>query len=306
MFAMKRRGYTAMKIRTSEYVVREVFFSLCRNSWMAFASIGTVAVSLFIFGIFLISVMNMNQLVEALESQVEISVYLKDEATETEREKVEAALRGMQGIERVAFVSKDEAMERFKERLGDQKFLLDALGEANPLPDAFEVVVRQPDMVKTAADAIAPLDGVEAVKYGQDVVEHLFDMTRLMRLFGVALMALLAGATLFIISNTIRLTVIARRKEIAIMKYVGATDWFIRWPFLLEGIVLGFFGSILAFVALRLTYGMITAKVYDTLAFFPLIPLYPFLYYVGLVLLLCGMIIGALGSTISLKRLLKA
>ena len=137
-------------------------------------------------------------------------------------------------------------------------------------------------------------------------MEHLFDITRLVRLFGVALMALLAGATLFIISNTIRLTVIARRKEIAIMKYVGATDWFIRWPFLLEGIVLGFFGSILAFVALRLTYGMITAKVYDTLAFFPLIPLYPFLYYVGLVLLLCGMIIGALGSTISLKRLLKA
>ena len=161
-------------------------------------------------------------------------------------------------------------------------------------------------MVKTAASAIAALDGVETAKYGQDVVEHLFDITRLVRLFGVALMVLLAGATLFIISNTIRLTVIARRKEIAIMKYVGATDWFIRWPFLLEGIVLGFFGSILAFVALRLAYGIITTKVYDTLAFFPLIPLYPFLNYVSLVLLVCGMVIGALGSTISLKRLLKA
>ena len=295
-----------MKIRTSEYVVREVFFSLRRNSWMAFASIGTVAVSLFIFGMFLIIVMNMNKMVAALESQVEISVYLKDETTQQQRSQVEARIRGMQGIERVTFVDKETAMTRFKERLGDQQFLLDALGEANPLPDSFEVVVRQPDMVRTAAAAIAALDGVETAKYGQDVVEHLFDITRLVRLFGVALMALLAGATLFIISNTIRLTVIARRKEIAIMKYVGATDWFIRWPFLLEGIILGFFGSILAFVALRLTYGMITAKVYDTLAFFPLIPLYPFLYYVGLVLLLCGMIIGALGSTISLKRLLKA
>ena len=288
-----------MKIRTSEYVVREVFFSLRRNSWMAFASIGTVAVSLFIFGMFLIIVMNMNKMVDALESQVEISVYLKDETTQQQRSQVEARIRGMQGIERVTFVDKETAMTRFKERLGDQQFLLDALGEANPLPDSFEVVVRQPDMVKTAAAAIAALDGVEPAKYGQDVVEHLFDITRLVRLFGVALMALLAGLTLLIISNTIRLTVIARRKEIAIMKYVGATDWFIRWPFLLEGIVLGFFGSILAF-------GMITAKVYDTLAFFPLIPLYPFLYYVGLVLLLCGMIIGALGSTISLKRLLKA
>lgn len=295
-----------MKIRTSEYVVREVFFSLCRNSWMAFASIGTVAVSLFIFGMFLIIVMNMNKMVVALESQVEISVYLKDEATEKQRSAVEAAIRGMQGIERVTFVDKEVAMARFKDRLGDQQFLLDALGEDNPLPDSFEVVARQPDMVKTAAAAIAALDGVETAKYGQDVVEHLFDITRLVRLFGLALMALLAGATLFIISNTIRLTVIARRKEIAIMKYVGATDWFIRWPFLLEGIVLGFFGSILAFVALRVAYGMITAKVYDTLAFFPLIPLYPFLTYVSFVLLFCGMAIGALGSTISLKRLLKA
>ena len=306
MSAMKRRGYTAMKIRTSEYVVREVFFSLRRNSWMAFASIGTVAVSLFIFGMFLIIVMNMNKMVAALESQVEISVYLKDEATEAQRADVEAKIRGMQGIERVTFVDKETAMARFKERLGEQQFLLDALGEINPLPNSFEVLVRQPDMVKTAAAAIAAMDGVETAKYGQDVVEHLFDITRLVRLFGVALMVLLAGATLFIISNTIRLTVIARRKEIAIMKYVGATDWFIRWPFLLEGIVLGFFGSILAFVALRLAYGMITAKVYDTLAFFPLIPTDPFLTYVSIVLLFCGMLIGALGSTISLKRLLKA
>ena len=197
-------------------------------------------------------------------------------------------------------------MKRFKERLGDQQFLLDALGDVNPLPNSFEVLVRRPDMVKTAAASIEQMDGVEMAKYGQDVVEHLFDITRLIRLFGAILMVLLAGATLFIISNTIRLTVIARRKEIAIMKYVGATDWFIRWPFLLEGIVLGFAGSILALVALRVAYGMITAKVYDTLAFFPLLPLYPFLDYVGLVLLLCGMFIGAMGSTISLKRLLKA
>lgn len=295
-----------MKIRTSEYIVREVFFSLRRNSWMAFASIGTVAVSLFIFGMFLTIVLNMNKMVDALESQVEISVYLKDEATEAQRADVEAKIQGMQGIERVVFVDKETAMVRFKERLGDQQFLLDALGEINPLPDSFEVLVRQPDMVKTAAAAIAAMDGVEAAKYGQDVVAHLFDITRLVRLFGVALMVLLAGATLFIISNTIRLTVIARRKEIAIMKYVGATDWFIRWPFLLEGIVLGFFGSLVSLAALRLAYGVITAKIYDTLAFFPLIPLYPFLTYVSLLLLVCGMLIGALGSTISLKRLLKA
>ena len=143
------------------------------------------------------------------------------------------------------------------------------------------------------------------MKYGQDVVEHLFDMTRLVRIFGFTLMLLLAGATLFIISNTIRLTVFARRKEIAIMKYVGATDWFIRWPFLLEGVVLGFFGGVLASIALRSIYGLITAKVYSTLAFLPLIPQYPFVNFISLVMVLSGMGIGALGSTISLKRFLK-
>ena len=119
------------------------------------------------------------------------------------------------------------------------------------------------------------------------------------------LMALLAGATLFIISNTIRLTVFARRKEIAIMKYVGATDWFIRWPFMMEGLVLGFFGGILASVLLRVVYYAMVSKIYNTLAFFPLIPASPFLSYITVVLLCSGMLIGALGSTISLKRFLE-
>lgn len=295
----------AMKIRTSEYIIREAFLSLKRNNWMSFASVGTVAVSLFIFGMFLILVMNMNKMAASLESQVQISVYLQDEVSREERKDIESDIRGMQGIDTVKFVSRDEALARFKERLGDQKFLLDALGETNPLPDAFEVTVLQPDMVKTAAASIANFKGVESAKYGQDVIEHLFDITRLIRIVGLSFMVLLAGATLFIISNTIRLTVFARRKEIAIMKYVGATDWFIRWPFLLEGMVLGFSGGIIAAVLLNSVYSAFVVKVYSTLAFFPLIPEYPFLLYVTIVILVSGMVIGALGSTISLKRFLK-
>ncbi|MBR4695123.1 MAG: permease-like cell division protein FtsX, partial [Selenomonadaceae bacterium] len=202
-------------------------------------------------------------------------------------------------------VTKDEAMDRLRERLGDQKYLLDALGEKNPLPESVEVTVRLPEMVQTAAEAIEQMDGVEEAKYGQDVVEHLFDITRLMRIFGLILMVLLAGATLFIISNTIRLTVFARRKEIAIMKYVGATDWFIRWPFLLEGMVLGFIGGIIAALALRSFYAAMAAKIYSTLAFFPLMPQYPFMNYVSAVIIVSGMIIGTIGSTISLKRFLQ-
>ncbi len=294
-----------MKLRTTEYFVREVCISIKRNNWMSFASISTVAVSLFVLGMFLIIVLNMNRMASMLESQVQINVYLDDKLKGSEIDDLEDDLKKMQGIESVQYVSREDAIVRLRERLGDQKYLLDALGDKNPLPNAFEVTVKQPTMVETAAKAIEKFGGVESVKYGQDVVEHLFDMTRLVRIFGFTLMLLLAGATLFIISNTIRLTVFARRKEIAIMKYVGATDWFIRWPFLLEGVVLGFFGGVLASSALRSIYGLITAKVYSTLAFLPLIPQYPFVNFISLVMVLSGMGIGALGSTISLKRFLK-
>ena len=294
-----------MKLRTTEYFVREVCISIKRNNWMSFASISTVAVSLFVLGMFLIIVLNMNRMASMLESQVQINVYLDDKLKGSEIDDLEDDLKKMQGIESVQYVSREDAIARLRERLGDQKYLLDALGDKNPLPNAFEVTVKQPTMVETAAKAIEKFGGVESVKYGQDVVEHLFDMTRLVRIFGFTLMLLLAGATLFIISNTIRLTVFARRKEIAIMKYVGATDWFIRWPFLLEGVVLGFFGGVLASIALRSIYGLITAKVYSTLAFLPLIPQYPFVNFISLVMVLSGMGIGALGSTISLKRFLK-
>lgn len=294
-----------MKLKTGEYFIQEVFHSLRRNNWMTFASIGTVAVSLFVLGVFLILVLNMNRLAGMLESQVQISVYLEDHLTDREKHQIGYDIESLQGIDSVTYVDRETAKERLKERLGDQKYLLDALSEDNPLPDAFEVTVTTPSVVESAAGAIAAMQGVEEAKYGQDVVEHLFDITRLMRIFGFVLMGLLGGATLFIISNTIRLTVFARRKEIAIMKYVGATDWFIRWPFLLEGIVLGCIGGFIAAVALRSFYAAMAAKIYSTLAFFPLMPQYPFMNYVTLAILLAGIVIGAIGSVISLKRFLR-
>ena len=294
-----------MRLKTGEYFIQEVFHSLRRNNWMTFASIGTVAVSLFVLGVFLILVLNMNRLVGMLESQVQISVYLEDHLTDREKRQIGYDIESLQGIDTVTYVDREEAKARLAERLGDQKYLLDALSEDNPLPDAFEVTVTTPSVVESAAEAIDSLQGVEEAKYGQDVVEHLFDITRLMRIFGFVLMGLLGGATLFIISNTIRLTVFARRREIAIMKYVGATDWFIRWPFLLEGIVLGCIGGFIAAVALRSFYAAMAAKIYSTLAFFPLMPQYPFMNYVTLAILLAGIVIGAIGSVISLKRFLR-
>ena len=294
-----------MKIRTSEYFVREVIISMIRNRWMTFASIGTVTVSLFVLGVFMMLVVNLTRMASELESQVQIAVYLNDALTEEGRAEVEQMMRDMKSISKIEYIPREKAIKRLEERLGDQKYILEALGESNPLPNSYEVTVKKPEAVQSTAAAIADLYGVDEAKYGQDVASHLFDMTRLVRIFGFLLMFLLAGATIFIISNTIRLTVFARRKEIAIMKYVGATDWFIRIPFILEGIALGFIGGGLSALALRSFYSVMAAKIYSTLTFFPLVPQYPFVNYLTTVIIVSGMIVGIIGSTISLKRFLE-
>lgn len=294
-----------MKLSTSEYFIKEVYTSFKRNIWMTLASIFTVVLSLFILGFFSIVILNLNKMADTLESQVQISVYLKDDLSQEEIDETKETLSKIEGLQDIKFTTREEAMENFKKRLGDQQFLLDALDDTNPLPDSFSLTVTSPQQVKTIADTAAALDSVESASYSQDVINHLFNLTHLIRLIGVALIILLTGAAIFIISNTIRLTVFARRKEIAIMKYVGATDWFIRWPFLLEGICLGFIGGGLATIFLYIVYNQVTQEIYEAMAFFPLIPQHPFIDYISLAILVAGIIIGALGSTISLKRFLK-
>lgn len=294
-----------MKLSTSEYFIKEVYTSFKRNIWMTLASIFTVVLSLFILGFFSIVILNLNKMADTLESQVQISVYLKDDLSQEEIDETKETLSKIEGLQDIKFTTREEAMENFKKRLGDQQFLLDALDDTNPLPDSFSLTVTSPQQVKTIADTVVALDSVESASYSQDIINHLFNLTHLIRLIGVALIILLTGAAIFIISNTIRLTVFARRKEIAIMKYVGATDWFIRWPFLLEGICLGFIGGGLATIFLYIVYNQVTQEVYEAMAFFPLIPQHPFIDYISLAILVAGIIIGALGSTISLKRFLK-
>lgn len=294
-----------MKISTAEYFITESLHSIRRNGLMSMASLMTVALSLLILGIFTIMVLNLNNMASVLESQVQVTVYLQDSLKEAEIREVGTRITKLPGVTRVNFIDKKEAMARFKQRLGAQQGLLAELGEANPLPNAFEVKVDRPERVKPVALAIAQLKGIEAARYGQEVVEQLFSLTRMVRIFGSVLIIFLGLAALFIIVNTIRLTVFARRREIGIMKYVGATDWFIRWPFIIEGVLLGSLGAAISSLLLTQLYGMVTGQVYGTLAFLPLLPQYPMLGYVNIFLLLAGVAIGALGSIISVKKFLR-
>ena len=294
-----------MRFSTKEYFVKETYKSIRRNGFMSFASISTVAVSLLVLGMFLMIFLNTNNLAQYLESQVQVSVYMQDSATAKELASVKDKLTKMPGVVKVTQVSKQQALERFKKRLGDQQQLLSSLGKENPFPNSFEIQVDSPERIKVLTPQIGQLPKVETAKFGQEVVEHLFQLTKILRFGGIILVVFLAMATLFIISNTIRLTVFARRKEVIIMKYVGATDWFIRWPFLLEGMTLGFCGAVVASLFINSIYSGLLERIHATLAFLPLLPTYPLILYVDVFLLVAGTGIGALGSYISLRKFLR-
>ena len=287
------------------YFWGETFRSLFRNRFMAIASVLTVTLSMFILGVFLSAVLNINHMASYLENQVEMTVYLKDGLTTDQVMGIGKYLKAQPGMKEIKFTNKDQAMKDFRERMGDQQGLLDAIN-GNPLPASYQMSFQTPEQLKTAAEVVAKYQGVETVQYGKDIIEQLYKVAQVIRLSGIVLIIFLAGAELFIISNTIRLTVFARRREIQIMKYVGASNGFIRWPFLFEGMVIGFLGSGFASLILWEGYKTVVSEMAAAgLVFIPMIPLWPFMGYTTLIILAAGIMIGVTGSAISLRKYMK-
>lgn len=287
------------------YFLCETVTSLVRNRFMAVASILTVTLSMFILGAFLSAVLNINHMATYLESQVEMTVYLKDGIKTDDVMAVGKQLKQLNGLKGISFTNKDQALANFRESMGDQAALLDSMN-GNPLPASYKISFQSPDQLQDAVNLVKKYPQVDDVQYGQEIVEQLYRVAQFIRISGIILILFLAAAELFIISNTIRLTVFARRREIQIMKYVGATNGFVRWPFLFEGMVIGFIGSGISAILLWLCYRMIQEEIHNAgLVFIPLLAMYPFIVHVAIFLLAAGIIIGALGSAISLRKYMK-
>lgn len=296
---------TAVRLKTINYYFREAFHSIMRNSWLSAASIGVVAVSLLILGSSLLLVVNANNIAYNLESSVEISVFLMDNTTPDQAKNLENKIRAMPEVVQVEYVSKQRALEEMKRNFGDKRDILAGLEEKNPLPDAFRVKTRTVEQVEPLARQLAPLPQVDQVRYGQGVVEKLLVLSRWMRAAGIATMFLLGLAAVFLIATTIRLSVFARRKEIGIMKFLGATNWFVRFPFLLEGMILGLTGSLVAAVVVYFGYISLINSVQVSLPFLQLVTDYSLIKPIIESLLALGLAIGAIGSIISMRRFLQ-
>ncbi len=285
------------------FYFREALLSFRRSTLISMATILSITTILIIVGVFLLISINSNLFLKNIESQLEIVVYLEDDISKAELNNFKNNFTSIDGIKEVKFVSKEEAYQRLLKSLGEQKDILSAI-ETNPLPASFEIRAKDPKVIRQIANQIAKLKKVEEVEYGQGTVEKLLNFTYIFRRAGILILALLVFASILIISNIIKITVYARRNEIEIMSLTGATSWFIKWPFIIEGFLQGFISAILSIIILYKFYFFAIDKVHQVIPFLPLVVGNMDLLPIGISILLLGSLVGILGSMFSVGKYL--
>lgn len=298
------------------YFIREAFKGFARNLSTALGSIITIFLSLFIIGVFLIGGVVVDNIVQSIESKVSITAYVSDDAKEKDIQTVEGFIKGLDGVSNVTFVTKEQALENFKNSMTSNPEIVEQLDGENPLPASIDVELAEAQEVAAIAEQIEgnatfkkicdnPQDPAESLKYGQKTVEKLFALTNYIRYVGMALIILLIFIALVFINNTIRLSILARRKEIAIMRLVGASNNFIRGPFSMEGALHAIIGAALAIGCLECVNLFAIPRLQSALPWLPINVSGTTYMFIFLVLLVAGLVIGLIGSALAMRRYLK-
>ncbi|KAB7706495.1 FtsX-like permease family protein [Bacillus aerolatus] len=293
-----------MKPSTFRRHFRESFKNLSRNGWMTFAAVSAVTVTLLLVGVFLTVLLNLNKAATDIEKDVEVRVLIKLDATETEQQALKEQIKNLPEVESITYSTKEKELQNLIKDLGDDFALFE---QNNPLYDVFVVKTKRPADTPKAAKKIKTFDYTEDAIYGEKKVERLFSFLKTSRNIGMILSLGLLFTAMFLISNTIKMTIFARRKEIEIMRLVGATNWFIRWPFLLEGLWLGLIGSILPVAAIAIGYSYVIEAMTMRMQGHFIQPLayFPFVWQISGIILLIGAFIGMWGSFMAVRKFLK-
>jgi len=297
-----------------KHVFGETFLSFKRNFLMGFTAITTVAITMFIVGVFSVIVYDVQSVLNSIENQVEIAVYLKDNISNDLKGYLEKEIKSWPEVESINYVSKEQALEKFKVQNEGSDILKEIQG--NPLPASFEIKLTDPEKVEQIALRFVAkdgnsIDGVDEVIYGKSYIKKLFSITAVTGTIALLIIVILILATMVLIYNTIRLSIYARRKEIEVMKLVGATNWYVRAPFLFEGFFEGFLGAWIAVVMLYLLNKFLLIKgetaIVETMHIKNLAILGSsniiIFAYIGIIVI--GGLIGILSSGFALRRYLK-
>jgi cell division transport system permease protein len=298
------------------YFIRESLTGFTRNLSTTLGSIVTIFLSLLMIGVFFLAGVIVNNVVTSVENQVSITAYVADDASEEDIDSVEQYIQGLPGVESVEFTTKDQALENFTNSMTSNPDIVAQLDGQNPLPASIDVNLSEAQSVSDIANEILanetfvkicdnPDDPTDSLQYGQKTVDKLFSLTNAIRYVGIALIVALVFIAFIFINNTIRLAILARRKEIAIMRLVGASNGFIRGPFLTEGALHAIIGAVLAIIVMEITRLVLLPKITSALPWLPISvePTTFLLIYVGL--FVAGLLIGLIGSLFAMRRYLK-
>lgn len=297
-----------MKFRIFKNMFKQGFVGMWRNRGMGLASVGSITAVLIILGMVLIIILGINNVVNETKNQFdEIQVFLEDDLSLDQMKDIEENIKKCKGVENLVFKSKDQALDDMKKEWGEEGYLLEGLEDENPLPNTYIIKIEDIEYADAIVKKLDGIQGIYKVKYYKDVIEKLLGIAKYIRVVGLVVIAILMLVSIFIISNTIKLTVAARKREINIMKYVGATNGYIRGPFVIEGIFLGIIGAAISVVIVNYGYGylfkVINEKLYVLFSVY-LVPPQALLNDIIIMFGAIGVGIGALGSLISLRKYL--
>ena len=287
-----------------EFFIVEAFRSLRRSTLMSMVAVITITVSLIIFGFFLLSTINMGNIVGTISSRLDLVAYTSKDLSLDDAAAIQIKLSKLPGVEKVEFTSKAEAWTKFKTDFGG-KFSPGRAHRGQP-PAAY--LCGQGPQPRTSAQRgqdISDLDVIDEVRYSGKLIEQMKSLVGAVRFGGMAMVILLSLATLLIVVNTIRLTVIARETDIYIMKLVGATDSFVKWPFIIEGLIMGIIGGMASFLALKISYDSTVMRLAQALPFLPMVSDQMLLTSVYAAMIFGGMALGVIGGYISVSRALR-
>lgn len=296
-----------MKFSTMKRHFKEGVKNVIRNGWMSVASIGAVTVTLVLVGTFIMLMLNINEMAVKVEEDVQIKTLIDVTADEDVIRELGEQIEDISGVKSVEFSSKEDEFKNLIDDMGEQGKAWELYEQDNPLNHAYIVKAEVPQETESIAQQIEGFKNVHKVNYGQDVIPKLFKFNNYARTIGAILITALVLTAIFLISNTIKLTIMARSEEIGIMKLVGATNSFIRWPFFVEGFLLGVSGSVIPIALLSIGYSYLykTLIGQTSFPFVQLLPLNPFLWQLSLAIILIGAIIGMWGSGMSVRKFLK-
>ena len=294
-----------MKINTITYYIKDAFKSLKRNRTISIASVITVLITFFVLGIFLLVANNVNLAIESVQNKVDLKIVLKEDIKLIDQREIEVKLREIDGVKDVEYKSKEDEFKEFQETTSGNEGLLQGYTlQNNPFTGSFSVKLEGPEYASNVADSVKDMEGIEKIGDQKELVDKIVNFVKGVKVIGFALFIILVGVSIFLIMNTTKLTVFSRRREVGIMKFVGATDWFIRWPFVIEGMVIGFLGATLSCAALFFAYKGIFSWISSQLMFVSLVSTTYVLSTLLWQFMIGGVVVGGIASVIALRKFL--